>query len=428
MRTLWFAVYNIIGVPAIWIFFKIYSIFNSKVREGLNGRRDSFSNLDKSLLDLKRQKTVLIHSSSLGEFQQALPLVDELRKRNYNVVISFFSPSGYKNSKINLPGVIKTYIPLDSIPKQKKFLDEIQPEKIIFMRYDLWYNLLYEAKKRNIKTVVANARYDEKDYTWSFFLISSFKKTLYGMIDTIFVIDDSDERNYKEKLSGTSTVIIKIGDSKFERVYQSAKNIVPGTIIPDKIVRGKKVFVVGSSWKDDEDVILPAIDKTFKFEKDLLILIVPHEPKETKISVIEKTIENKYKNLKTIRYSVMQKYSDENVIIVDKIGLLSKLYSIANLSYIGGGFKTGLHNILEPAIFNIPVLFSNTVKNSDEDELLIESGCGILVKDARQFYRIFRKLLSDENYRKEIGSKCGLVFKDNINVSGRIIEMLITNY
>jgi 3-deoxy-D-manno-octulosonic-acid transferase len=426
MRTFWFVIYNLIGVPVLWFTFRLYSLFNSKVREGFKGRRDLFGELDKSLSVFGKGKTVLIHSSSYGEYQQAIPLMEELRKKNYNVILSFFSPSGYKNSKINFRGAAKSYIPFDSVSNQKKFLDKIKPEIIIFMRYDLWYNLLYEAKKRNIKTEMANARYDEKDFTWKIPVVSSFKKTLYGMLDTIFVIDDFDYNNYRHKLSGQNVNIIKVGDSKFERVYKSAKKVTSNDFIPGKIIKAKKVFVIGSSWKDDEDVILPAIDKSLQFDKDLLTLLVPHEPKETKIAAIEKIIENKYKNIKPIRYSGLSNYANENFIIVDKMGLLSKLYSLAYLSYVGGGFKTGLHNILEPAIFNMPVLFSNEVKNSDEDEMLIQSGCGILITDTKQFYRELRRILNDKNYRNETGEKCKQVFKNTIGVAEYIVNRITT--
>ena len=327
MRTLWFVIYNIIGVPFLWVFFRLYSLFNSKVKEGFKKRRDLFSNLDRSLSVSEKNKRVLIHSSSLGEFQQALPIVEEFRKKNYDVILSFFSPSGFNNSKINFNNVFKTYVPFDSASNQKIFLDIIKPEIIIFMRYDLWYNLLCESKKRNIKTVLANARYDEKDHTWNIPVVSSFKKTLYGMIDDLFVIDDFDESNYKRKLSDENIKIVRIGDSKFERVYQSAKRFSANeNILPSEAVKDKKMFVIGSSWKDDEDVIFPALDKSLEFDKDILTILVPHEPKDSKIDAIERIIENKYQNIKAIRFSKIDNYKDENFIIIDKIGLLSKLY------------------------------------------------------------------------------------------------------
>ena len=431
MRTFWFVIYNFLGVPALWLIFFIYSVFNSKVREGFKSRRDLFSKLDESLSVLDKNfkgKRVLIHSSSLGEYQQAIPLAEELVKKNYNVVLSFFSPSGYNNSKVDHKNIIKTYLPFDSYFKEKVFLDKTDPEIIIFMRYDLWFNLIFEAQKRNIKTVLANARYDENDKTWNIPVISSFKKTLYGMIREIFVIDNFDKDNYRKKLSGENVNIVKIGDSKFERVYQSVKRHSPDdNILPENISDNKKIFVMGSSWKDDEEVIFPAIEKVLEYEKDLLVILVPHEPKETKISAIEKLIENKYWNIKSIRYSNLDRYDNQNLIIVDRIGLLSRLYAKAYLSYVGGGFKTGLHNILEPAIFNMPVLFSNDVKNSDEDEELLKNGCGILITDTKQFYRVFRKILNDKSYRDEIGEKCKPVFENKIGVSRKIIDQITKN-
>lgn len=427
MRTLWSVIYNVIGIPSIWLFFRVYSIFNSKVREGLRDRRDLFTKLDKSLSVLKSSRRVLIHCSSLGEFQQAIPLAEELAGKNYGTVMSFFSPSGFNNSKINFPEAIKTYLPLDSLSNERKLLDAIDPEIIIFMRYDLWFNLLYEAGKRGIKTVVANARYDEKDITWNFPVVSSFKKTLYGMIDTIFVIDKFDEDNYRKKLSGLKTEVIKIGDSKFERVYDSMKNFSGENVLPEKVTKGKKIFIIGSSWKEDEEVLLPAIDKAMRYEPNLLTIIVPHEPKESKLALIEKTIDSRYPAINSIRYSQLDNFSRQNLIIVDKIGILSKLYSTAYMSYVGGGFKTGLHNILEPAIFNMPVLFSNDVKNSDEDEILLKYGCGIPVTDTRQFYRVFREILKDRNLRNDIGNRCHLVFKDNVNVAEKIVNNITSD-
>lgn len=425
MRTLWFVIYNTAGIVFLWLLFNVYSLFNSKVKEGLISRRDLFRLLDKSLSSFKSGNRVLIHSSSYGEFQQAIPLVKEFLKFNYSVALSFFSPSGFNNSKIQDNGVIKTYLPFDSKGNEKKFIEKINPSVIVFMRYDLWYNLLYEAKRKNILTVLANARYDEKDLTWKIPVISSFKKTLYGMIDTAFVIDEYDEINYKKKLKDYNVSILKTGDSKFERVYQSAKFENHKPVLPENIVKGKKLFVIGSSWKEDEDVILPAVDKAVKFDKNLLTVLVPHEPKETKISAIEKTIDNRYKNLSSVRFSRLENYKGENLIIVDSMGLLSKLYSDAYLSYVGGGFKTGLHNILEPAIFNMPILFSNKVKNSDEDELLIKHGCGIVIENTLQFYRIFREYLKDGNLRNETGEKCRIVFKDSAGIAEKIVKYIV---
>ena len=418
MIKIWFVIYNALLLPFLWIFFHLYGIFNTKVRKGISGRRQqipSFTDND---------KVILIHVSSLGEYQQAIPLMDEFLKLNYKIVLTFFSPSGFENSKISNPNIFKLYLPLDSYRKVRKFIDSINPKLLVLIRYDLWFNLLYYCKNKNIGIILANARFDENDKFWHFPVTSSFKKVLYGFIDKIFVIDDRDEFHYKKILKSTSAKIIKVGDSKFERVFEASQNVSKTGLLPDKVLKDKKVFVIGSSWKQDEEVILPAVDKILNYEKNLLIILVPHEPKETKIKMIESNVENKYENLKHIRYSRIEQYTNENFIIVDNIGKLMSLYSVSNISYVGGGFKSGLHNILEPAVFHVPVIFNNRNKNSDEDELMLKYNCGIVIEDTQGCYKTLRKLLTDENLRNQMGKNCDELFKKTLGTVKRILENL----
>ncbi len=426
MPQFWFFVYNIFLLPLLWTGFRIASVFNPKIREGFEGRKNIFSNLSASNLSSFNTKRVLIHSSSLGEFQQAIPLIEELKEKKYSIVCSFFSPSGYKHSKTPFNDIIKTYLPYDSVKNSRLFLDIVKPEIIILMRYDLWFNLLYEAKKRKIKLVIANARFDHKDKFWNWRITSSFKKAMYKMIDKIFVIDDEDELYYRYKLKKFKGEVIRVGDSKYERVFNLFKDVKNEKPLPEEIIKGKKLFVIGSSWKDDEEILLPAIDKALQNGVPLLTALVPHEPKETKISAIEKNIKDRFDFIKAIRLSQIGNYKGENLIIVDSVGLLIKLYSISYVSYVGGGFRTGLHNILEPVIFNQPVFFSNLVKNSDEDEVLLETGCGLLVHNKRQFYKDFKKILTDERYRNHIAERCRKVFENTLGTAHRIINN-ITN-
>ncbi|MCE1165711.1 MAG: 3-deoxy-D-manno-octulosonic acid transferase, partial [Bacteroidetes bacterium] len=151
----------------------------------------------------------------------------------------------------------------------------------------------------------------------------------------------------------------------------------------------------------------------------------PHEPKETKIQAIEENLRETYPGLRSIRYSEIGKYSGENLIIIDCIGILMNLYSIAYAAYVGGGLRTGLHNMLEPAVFNIPVIFANRVKNSDEDEILIEKGCGIAIDSRNSFYRELRKVLSDKEYYDKLRSGCREVFEENAGTTKKIIQNII---
>ena len=428
MLKLWFFLYNAFLIPSFWLLSHFSGLFNSKIRRGISGRRETFKILKRYLSNLKKgKKSIIVHSSSLGEYQQSIPIVEELHKLKFNIIFSFFSPSGYENSKIHYQDSVKVYLPFDSIFKVKKFLDKIKPEFIVFIRYDLWFNFLYESKRRNIKTVLANARYDGKDIFWKLPIARSFKKSLYSMISKMFVIDEKDELNYKKLLRNNNTEIIRVGDSKFERVYQASQNIVKVQVVDEDILKDKKVFVIGSSWRDDEEVILPVVNKAVEYDNNLFTFLVPHEPKETKIAIIEKKIKDKYKNLKTLRFSNISNYNGENLIIVDCVGKLINLYSLAYMSYVGGGFRTGLHNVLEPAVFNVPVFFANEVKNSDEDELLIKSGGGFLVKDRKQFYKKFRKILSDPVLKEQIGVKCKTVFENTLGTTKKIVNNISYN-
>ncbi|MBN1634747.1 MAG: hypothetical protein JW917_11330 [Ignavibacteria bacterium] len=430
MTKFWFCIYNTLLLPILWTGFRLAYPFSSKIRNGLKERKLIREKLEKAGYPRNKdgsKKNVIIHSSSLGEFQQAIPLIEQLRKRNFNIICTFFSPSGYNHAKIPYCDILKIYLPFDSHRRVKEFLNLIEPDLIILMRYDLWFNFLYEAKRRNITITVANARFDEKDKIWSMLIAGSFKKTMYRMIDKLFVIDKDDELNYKNKLKGFKGEIVMVGDSKYERVYNSVRDLKDYSVLPKDIHKNKKVFVIGSSWKDDEDVLLPVLDRIEGKQGGILTILVPHEPKETKISAIEKTISVKYKNFRTIRYTGIKNYKNENLIIVNTVGILAKLYSIAYLSYVGGGFRTGLHNILEPVIFNVPVFFANQAKNSDEDELLLKSGCGIPIKNKKNFFREVYPLLNDKGYRDELAANCSKVFEHTLGTAEKIIKNLFIN-
>jgi 3-deoxy-D-manno-octulosonic-acid transferase len=424
MRKFWFIVYNVVIIPSLWLGFRIYAIFNSKVRRGLTGRRGLLRNMSRSLSPFKNgYKRVLIHCSSLGEYQQAIPLIEEMQGKKLDITVSFFSPSGYENSKIPFPDVRKIYLPFDTVNNVIRFLSAMRFDTIIFMRYDLWYNLVYEAKKRGIKLIMANARLDEDDIFWKVPVLNSFKKTLYRMVDAIFVIDEEDRDNYAKYLTA-ETEIRMVGDSKYERVYAAATNKLDESLIKTEVIKGKKVFVIGSSWKDDEDIVLPVVNRILEFEMELLTFLVPHEPKVKKIDIIEKTIREQYTHIKAIRFSNISEYAGENLIIVDRIGILMSLYSIAYVSYVGGGLKSGLHNILEPAIFNMPVFFANKVKNSDEDVMLLKTGCGKVVEDQRGFYRNFRAVLKDPALRDSMARGCRFVFEGSLGTAKKIVETI----
>jgi len=431
MKNIWLITYNLLFLPVFWLIAKILSLFNQKIKSGFRGRRELFSHLEVKIQTLdSSRRNILIHCSSLGEFEQAKPIIDELDKTNkYNFIVSFFSPSGFNHSKLDSAlnsRIIKTYIPFDTPKNSNRFIDIINPSAVLFIKYDLWFNFLNILNKRNIFTALVNAVYDEKDFKWKFFLTRSYKASVCRLLNYIASTDDQDCIHFKALLNGSDNVQA-VGDTKYERISKAKSLAETRTLINGKVLTNKDVFVIGSSWDKDEEILFPVIDKINSNghikEQALMTIIAPHEPTEDTLEEIEYEIQTKYSHLKMIRYSSLNKYKDENIILIDCIGILMTLYKYADLAYVGGGFQTGMHNVLEPAGYGIPVLFGDQ-KLSEDAENLISKGGGIAVDDQKSLYKNLLHLLKDDEARLNIGIKSFSVFDSKNEASKKIAKIL----
>jgi 3-deoxy-D-manno-octulosonic-acid transferase len=431
MKYIWFLTYNVLFLPAFWVATRIISLFNRKVKTAYRERKNLLLNLEVKLRSFKPgRKNMLIHCSSLGEFEQAKPIIEELdRTQAYNFVVSFFSPSGYKHAVLDSglqSEIIKTYLPLDLYSRIIKFIDVVKPDAVVFIKYDLWFNLLYALNKKNIFKLLANATYDERSYKWRFFLSRCYRKTIYGFFDFIATTEKDDLDNFR-KLLPADVKIEMFGDTKFERVNKAKELAKSKTPINGDILTDKNVFVVGSSWDEDDEILFPVIEKIYSsrngISSSLITIIAPHEPTSQNIEHIEEEILEDYPHIKSIRYSNLDKYNKENVIIIDCIGLLSTLYKYADVAYVGGGLQTGLHNVLEPAAYGIPVIFGNE-KISEDAELLIKTGGGIPVNNHKILYRNLVGLLQEKSMRTKIGAKSFSVFEKKNDTSLKLASFL----
>ncbi|KXK46406.1 MAG: 3-Deoxy-D-manno-octulosonic-acid transferase [Chlorobi bacterium OLB5] len=384
MKYFWTIVYNFLFLPVFWLGARLLSIFNNKLKAGFKARKDLFKYLNTKIHTLDAgKKNILIHCASLGEFEQAKPIIDELDKsEKYNFVITFFSPSGFNHSKIDTPlrsKIIKTYLPFDTPPAMKKFIDIINPSAVIFIKYDLWMNFLKELNVRNIYSIVINSAFDTRRFKWRFPVSLSYKKFIYQFVDAIGVTDEEDRLHFRRLMKGTNSEILVFGDTKYERISKAKEISQDKALINGNILTDKNVFVVGSSWDKDDDVIFPVIDKIssngLSEELSLVTILAPHEPTEDTLEQIEYDIHEKFQHIKSIRYSELNKYHGENLIIIDCIGILMGLYKYADVAFVGGGYQTGMHNVLEPAGYGIPVLFGDE-KLSEDAEHLIKNGGG----------------------------------------------------
>jgi len=423
-------VYNLILIPLLFIVFHLLGLFNRKVKMGIKGRRKLFTNLKQKIEEKfdPQKPTFWFHSSSLGEFEQAKPIIAKLREKlNPNIIVTFFSPSGYEPSKNYPLADVISYLPFDSIFNAKKFINLVKSRKTYFflMKYDIWPNHLYFAYRNKFTLCLANAIINERK-TSSFFK-RFFYKTIYELFDYIFLISGEDEPWLKKlNLNESKPKVLPTGDTRYDQVYLRSRDALKKKILPDAVIKTKegtkkKVFVVGSSWDEDEKIIIPVIVKIQRYEPELLTILVPHEPTEENIKRIEEELNGR---ITSIRFSKIENYNGENVIIVDGIGFLMSLYGYADIAYVGGGFKHGIHNVLEPATYGIPVIYGPKIQNSPEAKKLAQIGGGIEIRNKKQLYRTIRKLLSDEKLRIDIGRRSFELVRSNLGATDKIIQAI----
>jgi 3-deoxy-D-manno-octulosonic-acid transferase len=430
MKYFWYFIYNFFFLPAFIVGIYFSSLFNKKVKSGLKGRREFFKYLASKAKTLdSNRRNILIHCASLGEFEQSKPLIEDLDKTcKYNFIVSFFSPSGYNHAKLDFvsSGIIKTYLPFDFKSYVSEFLDIIRPSAVVFVKYDIWFNMLSQIKHRGIFTIVINASLSLNKYNLINRIFYLYKRFVYNLIDIIVVTDEHEMVRFRNLIKNDSRIFV-FGDTKYERIRRAKENSIGCEYIDKSVLKNKFVFIVGSSWDKDEEIIFPVINKInsngLLNTGNIITLIVPHEPSEDNLEEIEYNIRNRYPHLSSIRYSNLTRYSNENVILVDRIGILMGLYKYADIAYVGGGFGSGLHNVLEPAGYGIPVLFGNE-KLSSEARELVKIGGGIAVGDSRALYRTLVTFLRKSELKNSTGMNAISVFNKRADVSVKIAELI----
>lgn len=424
MKKVWFVIYNTFIIPPFYLLIQVGRIFNAKIRKGLQGRKRMFENLilDSAQLS-KTNKLVWFHSSSLGEFEQAKPIIEELKKdKHLNILVTFFSPSGYENSKKYPHADLVSYLPFDSYQNAKIFRQIVKPDLAVMMRYDFWPNHIWMMKKYGVPVLLVDATMKKRSAR-KLPLLKYFHKMLFKDFDRILTISNEDSEGFKS-FGCTDKQVHVVGDTRFDRVYQRSIDARRRNLINEKLLKDKKIFAAGSTWNADEDVIIPAFIKLAKFDKSAILLIAPHEPNIVNLEKIENEFVGK---LASIRFSHMNNYKDERVIIVDSIGILLTLYTYASAAFIGGSFKQSIHNVLEAAVYGIPVLFGPKIENSQETQELLRRGGGIMIKNKREAYKQMRILFSNDELRNKKGQISLQYVQENLGATNKIVKE-IHNY
>lgn len=419
MKLFWFIIYNYFFIPILYLLLRIGSFLNPKIKKGIKDRKRLFEDLILSLISLdNKKKLIWFHSSSMGEFEQAKPIIEKIKaSKDVNVLATFFSPSGYENSKNYPHADIISYMPFDTSEEAKRFIKTVQPDLAVMMRYDIWPNFIWQLKAHNIPCLLVDATM-RKNSSRKILFSKSFHKALYKDITRILTVSKDDLVNFKD-FSIPDTKLRSVGDTRFDRVYQKSQAAKEKKLFKENFLEGKKVFVTGSSWESDEEVYLPAILKLMKYEPELLLILVPHEPTIQRLEKLENYFSGK---TSTIRFSYLNNYNNEKIIIVDSIGILLTLYYYADIAYVGGSFKQGIHNVLEPAVYGIPVIFGPKIENSQEAQKLVKLGGAKLINNKTEIYRHLRTLLKDTELRKKAGKISLDYVTQNIGATDKILK------
>jgi len=400
-------IYNIVIYFVLWGI-AIASLFNEKVRKMWRGEREAFKIL-KQKVD-PNAKYIWFHAASLGEFEQGRPLMERIRKDypRYKILLTFYSPSGYEVRKNYEGADIICYMPVDTRLNAIRFLRLVRPVMAFFIKYEFWSNFLHILKHRNIPTYSVSSifREDQVFFKW-------YGRSYAGVLKcfTRFFVQNEESKRLLEGIGITAVDVV--GDTRFDRVLQikeAAKQLpiceafrtgVASSQSADVPHHDFKVFVAGSSWPPDENIFIPF----FNEHKDWRLLIAPHVIAEEHLKLILSLIKGK----KVVRYTqtTPEEAAEADVLIIDCFGLLSSMYNYGDVAYIGGGFGVGIHNTLEAAVWNMPVIFGPNNKKFQEAQGLLKSGGGFEINTYEDFSGLMTSLMNDETFLKQAGDMAG---------------------
>lgn len=403
-----------LGINLAALLLPFSRFFSPKMRLFVDGRKQSFAVLE-NRID-KNQEYIWFHVASLGEYEQGLPVMEEIKAKypEYKIVLTFFSPSGYEIRKNNKSADCTIYLPLDTKQNVKHFLDLVQPKMVFFIKYEFWPNYLNELKNRNIPTYLVSGIFRENQLFFKGY--GGFYRKALTAFNHFFVQNDASAQLLKSINFNNVSVN---GDTRFDRVALIVERTQPLDFI-EKFKNNTTTIVIGSSWIDDEEVYLPYINAS----ENIKFIIAPHNIKEEEISRLISKISKQ-----VVRFSSYNEndLASADVFIIDTIGILTQIYAYADIAYVGGAFKTGLHNILEPATYGTPVVIGPKYSKFQEAKDLVALGSCLVVHNTEELSITFNRLIADADYRNELGTKNRNFILQNKNATKVVMDFIERN-
>jgi len=379
------------GIEIILLFVRVLALFSKKTAHFLKVRANSLETIQSKII--VNDQVLWFHCASLGEFEQARPLIESFKKKfpNHRIALTFFSPSGYEVQKNYTFADVVTYLPLDRKKSVLRFIEALRPQVLFLIKYEFWPNLISELQKQKIPVFSVASIFRKQQLffkPWGFYMKNILKK-----IDFFFVQNEASQKLLSSV--GIENTLV-IGDTRTDRVLDILNQDNTNETIAD-FIQDQDCFVVGSSWPEDVAILSKTIDS----KSNLKTIIAPHNVDEASLRQVELSFHKT-----VIRWSDLsqQKKEDADILLIDCVGILTKIYSYADIAYVGGAMGTkGLHNTLEPAVFGIPILIGKNYTRYQEAQDLVALGGIVSVDSSLLFENEFSKIVADKNLQKEMG-------------------------
>ena len=407
--------YNLI-VQIAGFSLKLIALFSPKMKLFIEGRKIVFPVLEQKIKPT--DKTIWFHAASLGEYEQGLPVIEKIKEAFplHKIVITFFSPSGYEVRKNNTVADVTIYLPLDTKKNAQKFLKLVHPDLVFFIKYEYWPNYLAELKKLQTKTYLISGILRENQLFFKWY--GGFYREALNTFDYFFVQNE----NSKKLLLGLGKTNVAVsGDTRFDRVAAILEKDNSLNFI-SQFKDNTLTIVVGSSWPKDENLLVDFINSN---TLNVKFIIAPHNIKAEQIQQLQNSITKK-----TVLFTEKENknLADYEVFIIDTIGILTKIYSYADIAYVGGGFgNPGVHNLLEPATFGVPIVIGPNYSHFAEATALVNMEACISITNAIDLNKVFRNLILDDSLRQEKGLLCETFVQMNKGATAIILKYILNN-
>lgn len=390
---------------------RIASLFNPKAKEWISGRK----RITQDLEGIEGESIIWFHAASLGEYEMGKPTMNRLKEAfpDKKLLVTFFSPSGYQHRKGDPTHDFACYLPHDTPGAAKDFLDRVNPQMAIFIKYDFWPTLLKETIKRKVPTSVISATFRKNQ-----FVFSNFGQPIHKLLHQFSLIAVQNSQSKELLLDKGFTNVELTGDGRFDNVLRLESEAFEHKII-ERFCSERQTLIGGSIWEEDEDRILPQIMR----HTYLNFLLAPHDISEGNIKRLASRLPTSHALLSELDES--SNLEDVRVLIIDSIGILSRVYRYGAFAFVGGGYKTGLHNILEPAVYSMPVFFGPEHDKFWEAEALMRAGGGFEIKAVEDLDSLLKRMADSEAKRSEAGTLAYDFVRSNAGASEETAKLLI---